>query len=136
MTECLPFIQNVTNNERVLSEKTKLTENETLAAISLSVMACFIVTANLALVVGLRKTNKRLTISQKLYFYLSITDSFVGIICLPFFVIVNSLNINTCRIQAIGLAISVYSFGISWGTFTVISVLCKIAIRKPLCYEK
>ena len=111
MAECIPFIHNrATNNETSSNEKKILDKNETMIVL-LFVCACLVLTTNLALVVGLRKTNKKLTRSQKLYSYLSLTDSIVGLICLPYFAIINLLSINTCRSQSIGMAISAYSFG-------------------------
>ena len=134
MTECMPFIHNLTYiNEKLPSEQKKLDKNKSIFLVaSLLLLACFIVTSNVTLVVGLRKTNKQLTISQKLYTYLSLSDSIVGIVCLPYYAIVNAFSINTCRLRSIGNTISAYSFGVSLGTFLLISVLRNIAIRKPL----
>ena len=50
---------------------------------------------NFALVFGLRQTNKRLTPSQKLYIYLSITDTLNGMF-MPYFVTLEAASIDNC----------------------------------------
>ena len=88
--------------------------------------------ANFALIFGLRKTNKNLTLSQKLYIYLSANDMMVGFVGLPYFIVSNLFNRRSCLIDGIGLAISGYVYSMSHCTFLVISYLRNLAIRKPL----
>ena len=133
MGDCIPFVHTVELNNRTILRDNGHHKEEAVSfeMILLCIFALFVITTNLSLVVGLKKTNKKLTISQKLYSYLSCTDSIMGIVCLPYFAIVNFLSINDCKTQAIGMAISIYSFSIGLGTFFAISVLRNMAIRKP-----
>ena len=131
MTGCIAV-----RNETLTNEQNKLDGKSTMIVVLLFALACFVVTTNLALVIGLRRTNKQLAISQKLYSYLSMTDSIIGIICLPYFAIVNVFSTNNCKLRNIGSTITVYSFGVGLGTFAVISILRNIAIRKPLYVVK
>ena len=140
MVKCIPFIhKRIANNETLPSEKDILDLNEAMV-FSLFACACLVITTNLALVVGLRKTNRKLTRYQKLYTYLSVTDSIVGLICLPYFAIIILLSINNCRNLTIGMVMAVYSSGVGLGTFTLISVLRNIAEhchkKTTLCREK
>lgn len=95
------------------------------------VSSVFLIITNAALVIGLKRTNKNLTLSQKLYIYLSLTDGVVGIVYMPYMAIMIFSSIDFCTAQSISMAISIYTSGISLGTFAVISVLRNIAIRKP-----
>ena len=133
MASCIPFIHTVSFNNRTILLGDEPTKNNLvlLDMLLLGIIALFVTTTNLSLVVGLKKTNRKLTISQKLYFYLSCTDSIVGIICLPYFAIVRFASINDCTTQAIGMAMFIYSFGTGIETFLTISVLRRNAIRKP-----
>ena len=137
MARCIPSVHEVIYNNKTILLEHKPVEDESLwvaRAISLSsfvMFSLFVTGTNSALVIGLKKTNKKLNTPQKLYVYLSVTDSFVGTICLPFFFVVNILSLNNCTTQSIAVAIIVYSFGVGLGTFLVISVLRNIAIRKP-----
>ena len=97
----------------------------------LAVIAIFVSATNFALIFGLKKTNKKLTMSQKLYIYLSATDSITGLIGLPYFVISNLLGQRSCTLDGIGLAINDYAYSVSHCTFFIISYLRNLAIRKP-----
>ena len=90
----------------------------------------FSLLANLGLIVGLKKTNKKLTLSQKLYIYLSITDGILALILL-YYAMIEILSLSTCTSASIGSAVSVYALVASFGTFTMISYLRNLAIRKP-----
>eukprot|EP00111_Clytia_hemisphaerica_P000457 TCONS_00001293-protein len=137
MALCIPFLH--FDNQSSLSNETNQFINGTTSKTGtghaemflLGVFAVFVAITNFALIIGLKKTNKKLTISQKLYIYLSLTDTIVGMICLPYFVMVDVLSIGSCVTQSIGMAMSVYSFGVGLGTFLGISYLRNLAIRKP-----
>ena len=133
---CIPFLH---FNNQSFSNETDQINNGTISKggmghaemFLLSAFALFVAITNFALIFGLRRTNKKLTISQKLYIYLSLTDTIVGLICLPYFVMVDVLSVGSCTTQSIGMAMSVYSFGTGLGTFLGISYLRNLAIRKP-----
>ena len=141
MEMCIPSIHDVSH--RTKSTSTNLTKNthqlnndtdnhDFESNIFLSSVAVFVVITNFALIIGLRKTNKKLTISQKLYIYLSLTDTIVGLVGLPYFVIMHFLSLLSCTSYSIGMVMSLYSFGTGLGTFLGISYLRNLAIRKPL----
>ena len=90
----------------------------------------FSTATNTALVFGLKKTNKKLTMPQKLYIYLSITDGMTGLF-MPYFAILDLASATTCTTFSIGMSTSMYTFGLGLGTFFVISYLRNFAIRKP-----
>jgi 7 transmembrane receptor (rhodopsin family). len=140
---CLPFIRsklvNLTESNEGFqtsrqSDGSAMKESYHFSLIDLAVMvsSALICTTNLALIVGLRKTNKTLTLSQKLYIFLSLTDAAVGAISMPYLVVITSLGYNSCTAIAVGLVVSFYSFGVGMGTFFIISVIRNFAIRKPL----
>ena len=104
----------------------------TVIDLAVALFSILILTTNLALVFGLRKTNKTLTLSQKLYTFLSITDAAVGAISMPYLLAINLMGYNTCTATAAGLVFTFYSFGVGMGTFFTISMLRNLAIRKPL----
>ena len=96
------------------------------------VVSISLICANFALIFGLKKTNKKLKISQKLYIYLSVTDLLIGAVCLPFYLIVNITKKRSCRTDNLAMLFSNYSYNIGIGTFILISYLRNLAIRKPL----
>ena len=100
--------------------------------IFLTIGIIFIAITNLALIIGLQKTNKTLTISHKLYIYLSISDISLGLICLPYLTISELLSPGNCSTYTIAMSISVYSFTLSTSTFSIISIIRNYATRKPL----
>ena len=136
---CYPFYHHVgnrsTNITTVITDKDTqyLIGNGQVSAITTNTLIYqFSTLANLALIYGLRKTNKKLAISQKLYVYLSVTDALFSLFIfsmslLPF---IPSLSVN-CTTRSIEMAISVYTFGLGLGTFLYISYLRNLAIRKP-----
>ena len=97
-------------------------------------VCCFIylfsILSNFGLIVGLKKTNEKLTMSQKLYIYLSITDAATGLFT-PYFVALDFASLNNCTTESLGTAILIYTFSLGIGTFLFISYLRNLAIRKP-----
>ena len=69
---CLPF--NTTTNNKTTVVKNQVVVYEMLM---IAFNSAFIISTNLALVIGLKKTNKQLTLSQKLYIYLSFRVVFI-----------------------------------------------------------
>ena len=123
---CLPF--NTTANNKTTVVKNQVVVYEMLM---IAFNSAFIMSTNLALVIGLKKTNKQLTLSQKLYIYLSLNDSVGGFVSLPYFFLKYVLSIDYCVLLSISMSITMYTFSMSLGTFAVISILRSIAIRKP-----
>ena len=105
-----------------------------ISIIGCSIFYIFAIITNFALIFGLKKTNKTLTLSQKLYIYLSITDVATGIL-VPYYIITFHITPSAwCTANSIGVVIAIYTFGISVGTFLTISFLRNVAIRKPLYF--
>ena len=133
MVRCMPFIHVV---PRVFGNKTDSYSDNVNPMLHdyvlICILAVFVTSTNLALINGLKKTNKKLSMSQKLYVYLSMTDSMFGIICLPYNAIMYFLSITNCTTQAIGMTMAMYVFSTGIGTFFCITVMRNIAIRKPL----
>ena len=98
----------------------------------LLLLAVFLVVTNFALIFGLRKANKKMTISQKLYVYLSLNDAIVGLVCLPALVTVNITKKRSCKIENIIQLVINYPHITGTGIFCMISILRNMAIRKPL----
>ena len=96
------------------------------------VVSISLICANFALIFGLKKTNKKLKISQKLYIFLSLTDSIIAAACLPIYFIVDMTKKRSCRIDNLSMLFSMYFYNIGIGTFILISYLRNLAIRKPL----
>ena len=94
------------------------------------IISLFSTMANFGLIIGLKKTNKKLTLSQKLYIYLSLTDGIVALI-MPYYPSLEMLSITDCRTGGFGTTISMYGQVTSFGTFITISYLRNLAIRKP-----
>ena len=128
METCVPFLYNSTNNNNTTVVKHQLVVYE---MVMIGIFSAFLITTNLALVIGLKKTNKQLTTSQKLYIYLSLNDSIVGFVSLPYMFIVYYLSIDYCVLLSTNRAIMMYTFGLSLGTFAVISILRNVVISKP-----
>ena len=139
---CIPLLSSSSNiNETDLIEIKNMTEKKSQQIIgstpikfTMGASGLFIITINLMLIIGLRRTNKKLTMSQKLYIYLSSTDSIVGFYLISILIqyILNSsgLAINCPDIKNLLLGTHI-SYCIGMGTFLVISYLRNIAIRKP-----
>ena len=128
METCVPFLYNSTNNNNTTVVKHQLVVYE---MVMIGIFSAFLITTNLALVIGLKKTNKQLTTSQKLYIYLSLNDSIVGFVSLPYMFIVYYLSIDYCVLLSTNKAIMMYTFDLSLGTFAVISILRNVVISKP-----
>ena len=98
-----------------------------------SIAAFVVIFCNILLAVTLKKVYKnRLTLSQKLYIYLSITDIFTGC-SFPCYLAINSFSPKwVCLAWGIFATLIVYFYGLGWGTFLIISLMRHMAIRKPL----
>ena len=120
--KCLPFIQNPTNSSFDHETKDERFVNS-IELVILFISIIFIAATNLALIVGLKKTNKTLTISHKLYIYLSLSDVILGLIGLPYITILELVTPGDCSTYTISLTIDVYSFLLSSFTFSLISII-------------
>ena len=111
METCVPFLYNSTNNNKT----TPVVKHQLVVyeMVMIGTFSAFLITTNLALVIGLRKTNKQLTISQKLYIYLSLNDSVVGFTSLPYMLIVYFSSIDRCVLLSFNRALMMYTFGIT-----------------------
>ena len=127
-TYCVPFLYNTTENNSTTIIQSQVVLYEVLVY---SFFSAFIIITNLALVIGLKKTNRKLTLSQKLYIYLSLNNSIVGLVSIPYMFNVFFLFIDYCVFLSFNRAMMMYTFGMSIGTFTVVSMLRNVAIRKP-----
>ena len=139
MAHCIVFIHNVSltsnNNDSVQNAFVQSYYSGSLLVASRIFLPCsaaFITFINLPLIIGLKKTNKRLTISQKLYVYLSLTDIIMGFVGLMFFFITDITDKANCETFGIGMTINAYFFNVGFGTFVIISFLRNYVIRKPL----
>ena len=104
--------------------------SKTFIAIATSIVYLSSTIANFALIIGLKNTNKKLAISQKLYIYLSSTDAVFSLVVLVSFGGFSLFPIN-CKTMSIAIALSIYTFGLGLGSFLLISYLRNQAIRKP-----
>ena len=93
------------------------------------VSAIFLIVSNFGLILGLIKTNEKLTISKKLYIYISLTDAFPGLVHLPYDLIVR--DITKTHTTAVDVMLN-HTHYLGAGTFFLISILRNLAIRKPL----
>jgi len=136
--ECFLFLFNNPTSTNTTNLKTTNGHEdglmEKLQMITLSLFSIFVLTINVTLIIGLKNTYSNLTLSQKLYIYLSTTDSIIGGILLPYFVVTYIAGVMSCMTLSIGMALTVYSFGTGWSTFFTISTLRHLAIRKPLLH--
>ena len=111
---------NITNNRSITnpSQKPEVIVIVTYSAAYL--ISLFSILANIGLINGLKKTNKKLMMSQKLYISLSISDGIFALI-LPYHATLDMLTLSTCTTVSIGLCMSVYTLITSFGTFVIIS---------------
>ena len=143
MDICLPLLDGSTNeNGTNLTKITNITvaeESEHIIAsapvkVVMGASGLFIITINLMLIIGLKKTNTKLSMSQKLYIYLSFADWQVGIYLLHVLVYYtlssSGVFIGCGDIKPLMLNIHA-TYCIGMGTFIAISYLRNIAIRKP-----
>ena len=124
---CVPFLHNTTNNNITIIQS-QVVVYKTLM---ISCFSLFIIITNLGLIIGLKKTNMQLTLSQKLYIYLSLNDGIIGFVTLPYLFAVQFSSIDYCVLLSITRTLMMYTVNMSLGTFIVISILRNIAIRKP-----
>jgi hypothetical protein len=98
------------------------------------IFGVFVSVPNIMLIIGLIKTNdkKELTISKKLYIYVSCTDLSFGILTNPYFIIINATGWKNCTLQGLGMSFTVISIGLGVSTFVLISIIRNYQIRKPL----
>ena len=135
--ECMKFLFNHNTNRtkkllQVLEIDGHHSGMDTPYLVLICIFALFVASTNLLLVIGLRKTNKKVTMSQKLYIYLSLTDTMVGIVCLPYALVIDSVqNLHNCNTRSASLAFGAYVSSIGMGTFLLISIVRYLAIRKP-----
>ena len=94
-------------------------------------MYLFSAMANSVLMIGFKNINKKLTLPQKLYIYLSITDAATSLLVAFFVAYDLSSSSNNCTRKSIGMALTAYTFCVGLGTFFLISFLRNNAMRKP-----
>lgn len=129
---CFPFLQLQQNVTDPIHDKQYFQVPDWLRY---NVSAALLI-PNIVLIVGLIKTNKVLTRSQKLYIFLSATDAALGL-CVTITKIASlssTVKIPCARPFGGSLGIGVINFltQSGAGTFLVIAILRNFAIRKPL----
>ena len=108
-------------------------EKDIIPFTAITITYLFSTIANFSLIFGLKKTNTKLTISQKLYIYLSFTDAFFSLIMFVMVLLefLPAIAPASCTITSMGTSLATYTCGLSLGTFLSISYLRNQAIRKP-----
>ena len=127
MEQCFPFLQ----NQNISRTKKVILTYPPLFSASKFVFAVSVFACNIALIYGLYRNFKKWHLSQKLYVYLSMTDSILTL-TLFYFGTTEMQQTKTCFEETLGIAVSTYSIGNSIGTFMTISFIRNFAIRNPL----
>jgi len=114
----------------------RVTKKSSNQEVHLLVFVCLIILSilltNSLMIIGLWKTNKKLTIIHKLLIYTSITDLMVGFFTLPYFVALRLSNKVSCFNDMIGISVGVIVSQESQQTILTLSIMRYLSIHSPL----
>ena len=133
LQQCFTFLSNQTIDEKNIEEGTLDKENGLKIQVWVWVAgSIFVFISNMALIFGIIKAYNKLTLSQKLYVYLSALDTFYSIDVMVVRAISGHAENNQECLWfnggAIGFAISSFMTMSSMGAFLVMTIIRRTAI--------
>jgi len=142
---CFPFLkEHIKNNSSNLTVQPLKRKEEIVLPITLILtgfLIFFILFTNILLIIGIVKTNKNLTLVNKLYIFWSILDFLGGLgpmshLLYVLIAIRNLVPIKICENFLYYTTLFSLFGGMNMGTFILISVLRHLSIRKPFMKVK
>ena len=105
---------------------------------TVTLISVFVVTSNSLLILGILKNyRQKMTISKKLFLFLSVNDLFTGCSAVPIQLVVVSYGSRvTCFLVKLQVFLSTFTPGISMLTILSISVVRYLSVAKPMFHMK
>ena len=134
---CFPFLTGTrkvnTSTEQMLNHTFVMRDVQKCFVVFL---IFFVVLTNFGLTIGIWKTNREITLLNKIYIIWAFFDLYSGIVTIPFFAYIywkNKLDI-ICNNGLLAPAMSLenIAFGSNQGAFLLISIIRNFSIKKPL----
>jgi len=103
----------------------------------LVILAVYISCMNILLILGLFKTNSKLSLSKKLFVYLSFSDLFTGLVTAPYQVSMVVLGSDASCFQVdLQSFLNVFTPGLSMFTILSISIARYVSVAKPTFFRR
>ena len=100
-------------------------------------LTIFVSLTNIFLIIGLFKTNNKLSLSKKLFIYLSFSDLFTGMVTTPYQLSMVVLGSNASCFQVdLQSFLNVFTPGLSMFTILSISIARYVSVDKPTFFRR